>query len=145
MSDPISITDLAARLFGPAVTELVSGVAQQTLPDCMACSKNAVPFRCIVCDSYVCQDHGYHSITRRECICRKCILDFMSVEFSPEEFSPYEVLNIPEHATRGEVERAFRLKAKKCHPDVVGDDPRRAREFRQLQWAREIILEKVRD
>jgi hypothetical protein len=137
----VSLKGLVAKMLGPAVVDLVGGVADQSLPDCVACNKNAVPLRCIVCGSYVCQDHGYHSLSRREAVCRQCILDFMSSEHV--DLSPWEVLGVPDCATRGEIERAFRLKAKMCHPDRVGNDPAKAQEFRRLQWAKEAALEKA--
>ncbi|MGD9688683.1 MAG: DnaJ domain-containing protein [Phycisphaerales bacterium] len=54
------------------------------------------------------------------------------------EPSPYQVLGVPLDATPGQIQRAFRAKAKQLHPDV-SRSPSAAEEFARLQAAYEVL------
>lgn len=54
---------------------------------------------------------------------------------SPLSASPYEVLGVAPSATDDEIRRAYRVRARRTHPDVGGD----AAEFVQVQQAWEIL------
>ncbi|GGO62460.1 hypothetical protein GCM10010910_12610 [Microbacterium nanhaiense] len=54
---------------------------------------------------------------------------------SPLSASPYEVLGVPAGAADEEIRRAYRVRARRTHPDVGGD----AAEFIQVQRAWEIL------
>jgi hypothetical protein len=56
------------------------------------------------------------------------ILGFDSVQIHPPRFGRG-------WPSRAEVEKAFRERARRCHPDVGGDP----REFRKVQWAVQIL------
>lgn len=50
--------------------------------------------------------------------------------------NPYEVLGVNEDATEDEIKKAYKTKAKKCHPDIAKDD---GEEFKELSWAYELL------
>ena len=52
-------------------------------------------------------------------------------------FDPFEVLGVSPHATRGEVNDAYKRKAKVHHPDMAGGD---AQKMAELNLARELIF-----
>lgn len=54
---------------------------------------------------------------------------------SPLSASPYEVLGVAPSATDDEIRRAYRVRARRTHPDVGGD----AAEFIQVQQAWELL------
>lgn len=53
----------------------------------------------------------------------------------PRKKKHYDTLGVPENASPEEVKKAYRRKAKKCHPDVGGDPE----EFRQALIAYEVL------
>ncbi len=55
----------------------------------------------------------------------------------------YELLGLPPNASREEIERAFRLRARKYHPDL-NPDPEAQEHFRLLVQARETLLDPKR-
>ena len=51
----------------------------------------------------------------------------------------YEVLGIQKGASDDEIKRAFRRKAKECHPDLHPDDPEAEARFKELNEANEVL------
>ena len=49
----------------------------------------------------------------------------------------YEVLGVSKNATEDEIKRAYRKKAKECHPDLHPDDKTAAERFKDLNEANE--------
>jgi hypothetical protein len=133
---------IAERFFGSALVSILGETAKSVLPNCLMCSSKAVPLPCILCGSFTCFEHGYHSIGRKEAICRKCLLDMLG-DAGGVDLDPFEVLGIREDSTVPEIERAFRIKSKKCHPDLYPDDKDKEAQFKQLQRAREFAKAKA--
>jgi len=58
---------------------------------------------------------------------------------------PYKLLNVPKTANDAEIQKAYRLLAKKYHPDVNKDKPLMAEKFKEISaayslvWARKMI------
>jgi curved DNA-binding protein len=57
---------------------------------------------------------------------------------------PYAVLGVAPDATEKDIRTAFRSRAKACHPDVAGDDPAKAEEFKKLRAAYELLADPAR-
>lgn len=53
--------------------------------------------------------------------------------------SPYQVLDIPQSASKSDVKKAYIAKAKKCHPDLFPDNEKKTKEFQELQEAYSIL------
>ena len=51
----------------------------------------------------------------------------------------YEVLGIQKNATDDEIKRAYRRKAKECHPDLHPDDKEAEARFKELNEANEVL------
>lgn len=51
----------------------------------------------------------------------------------------YEILGVDRNATREEIKRAYRKKAREVHPDVARDDPDAETKFKELTFAYEIL------
>lgn len=56
---------------------------------------------------------------------------------------PYKVLGLNAGASDREIKKAFRTKARVCHPDVAGDDPQAAERFRRIRAAYETLMDPV--
>lgn len=54
------------------------------------------------------------------------------------------VLEVPEHASPGEIRRAYRRAVKQVHPDLHPDDATAAAHFRGLQEAYEALIVRAR-
>lgn len=137
-----SIKDVAGPLLGD-----LAGKAIDALPECLCCNSKSIPLRCFICGSYTCKDHGYHSFGKMQSICDPCLRQLLGEAGAGEgiaDLDPWAVLGIDPGATKQQVERAFRLKARECHPDTHPNDSEKAREFRRIQWAKETILEQMR-
>lgn len=138
----ISLKDLLRKAvgdnFGPTVMGLFEG-ATQYLPDCYGCTKRAIPLRCTRCGQFACMDHAYVNVGRLSLVCVQCQTDLLGEDIGGG-VDPHEVLGVKPGATRAQVERAFRIKSKSCHPDHHPDDEKKKKEWAQLQWARESIL-----
>ncbi len=51
----------------------------------------------------------------------------------------YEVLGVDKKATEEEIKRAYRKKAKECHPDLHPDDKEAVERFKELNEANEVL------
>ncbi len=51
----------------------------------------------------------------------------------------YEVLGVAKNATDDEIKKAYRKKAKECHPDLHPDDKSAAERFKELNEANEVL------
>ena len=51
----------------------------------------------------------------------------------------YEVLGVGKNATDDEIKRAYRKKAKECHPDLHPDDQSAVERFKELNEANEVL------
>ena len=51
----------------------------------------------------------------------------------------YEVLGVEKNATDADIKRAFRRKAKECHPDLHPDDKEAEARFKELNEANEVL------
>ena len=54
----------------------------------------------------------------------------------------YEVLGVDKNATEDEIKRAYRKKAKECHPDLHPDDKDAVERFKELNEANEVLMDK---
>ena len=53
---------------------------------------------------------------------------------------PYKVLGIAPGATQEEIKRAYRKKAKECHPDLHPDDPTAERHMNEVNEAYDMLM-----
>ena len=53
---------------------------------------------------------------------------------------PYKVLGLSEGASKEEIKKAYRKKAKECHPDLHPDDPKAAERMHQVNEAYERLM-----
>ena len=53
---------------------------------------------------------------------------------------PYRVLGIPSTATKDEIKRAYRKKAKEYHPDLHPNDPNAARKMNEVNEAYDMLI-----
>ena len=137
----VTLGDIISRFWTPEVREVARNAADAVLPECACCTRKAIPVRCFRCGSYVCQDHGYFSLSRRESLCFPCKTDLLKLSGEVEDdVSPWTVLGIEEGSDKKEIERAFRIAARGCHPDLHPADEAKESAFRQLQWARDAAL-----
>ncbi len=51
----------------------------------------------------------------------------------------YDVLGVAKDASPQDIKKAFRVKARECHPDVAGNDPGKAEAFKRLREAYEVL------
>ncbi len=54
----------------------------------------------------------------------------------------YEELGVDKNATEDEIKRAYRKKAKECHPDLHSDDKEAVERFKELNEANEVLMDK---
>lgn len=54
--------------------------------------------------------------------------------------NPRELLGVSENATQEEIKRAYRRKAKECHPDLHPNDPDAARRMNELNEAYDMLM-----
>jgi molecular chaperone DnaJ len=52
----------------------------------------------------------------------------------------YEVLGVDKNATEADIKKAFRKKAKECHPDLHPNDPNAARKMNELNEAYDMLM-----
>jgi len=53
----------------------------------------------------------------------------------------YATLGVPRDATTEDIKKAFRQRARECHPDVAGDDPAAAARFNKIRKAYEVLVD----
>lgn len=53
---------------------------------------------------------------------------------------PYKVLGVQQGATQEEIKRAYRRKAKECHPDLHPNDPNAAKKMNELNEAYDMLM-----
>jgi len=58
--------------------------------------------------------------------------------------NPYEVLGVSENASQEEIKRAYRIKAKECHPDLHPDDPHAQDKMNEVNEAYDILSDPVK-
>lgn len=56
----------------------------------------------------------------------------------------YATLGVPREATTEDIKKAFRQRARECHPDVAGDDPAAAKRFDKVRKAYEVLVDPVK-
>ena len=52
---------------------------------------------------------------------------------------PYRVLGIDKNATEEEIKKAYRKKAKECHPDLHPDDPDAQQKMNEVNEAYDML------
>ncbi len=53
---------------------------------------------------------------------------------------PYRVLGVPRGATQDEIKKAYRKKAKECHPDFHPDDPKASEKMNEVNEAYDMLM-----
>ena len=138
----IDLRELILNAVGPRLSELVQGAAHVFLPDCYGCAKKSIPLRCKHCGQFACTDHAYINVGRLEVVCLKCVRELTNGQSGDawDENDPWEVLGIEPGASKEEIGRVFRIKARDCHPDFHPGDEEKAQQWRRLRWAQEQAL-----
>lgn len=65
-------------------------------------------------------------------------------ESTPVVGDLYATLGVARDATTEDIKKAFRQRARECHPDVAGDDPAAAKRFDKVRKAYEVLVDPVK-
>ena len=142
--------------FGDILDEVIGSGAQKVFetvhrvtPKCGFCGTSTI-LRCAVCGQHVCNIHGFvnaRAWNQYTVICSGCMsnhFDFVRVEPPPNyappdempwqhQEQPWDILEVQWNATPEEIDKAFKAKAKKVHPDHAKNDIDRARREREMR------------
>lgn len=139
----------------PFVKQALGNVAESVMPDCDLCGEMGLPIRCVGCQGFSCLEHAYVNYSTQQFICTTCA-ESMGAKKRPKKRKvrkvtkqshevkrsgyPWVVLGIPPNSSEEVINKAFRQKAAKCHPDKGGSKE----EFNKLNEAKEVAIKIVR-
>ena len=149
----------------PYVRQALGDAADNFIPTCEECGEMGIPIRCLGCQGFVCLDHAFINYSSREIICIECACELEGVgvgrkkkrgkgqgkeqgkrpsqrkgNVSTGKGYPWSVLGIPPNSSEDVINKAFRQKAAKCHPDKGGSKDA----FQKLNDAKEVAIKIVR-
>jgi hypothetical protein len=125
---------------------VVAETVRQAAPHCVFCG-TTTPFFCAQCGKPVCHAHAHVNTARLSAICNGCLAEhftFVHVEMKPPDDSdawrheqqPWDILGVPWDASEADINAAFKIQARKVHPDIGGSEA----DMRLLGAAREYML-----
>jgi hypothetical protein len=142
--------------FGEMLDEIMGLGAQRfaetvhrVAPKCGFCGTSTI-LRCQACGAYVCNVHGFVNVrawNQYTVVCSECMshaFDFVEVSPPPNyarpdempwhyEDQPWDVLGVRWNASPEEIDKVFKIIARKVHPDRASDDIDRARREREMK------------
>lgn len=135
----------------PYLKQVIGEVADNFVPSCEECGEMGIPIRCLGCQSFVCLDHAFVNYTSREIVCFSCVESFESGKGKKQRKAqrqkkkteadyPWTVLGIPPGSSEEVINKAFRRKAAKCHPDKGG----KTEDFNKLNDAKDVAIKIIR-
>lgn len=140
----------------PIAKQVLSDAAEQLIPECDECGAKALPIRCLGCGNFSCLEHSFVNPFTQETICLDCASTLeggrkpkrrkkkatsgKAKQPSGDRDYPWSVLGVKPSASETEINKAFRIKAAKLHPDHGGNQA----DFQKLNEAKEIAIKIVR-